>query len=485
MGIIRDLTCLALLARHRRPPSRDSVDNPGTVLGQTAEGRPIVLPQPTSQNASHAVVFGSSGAGKTILTAHALAAELRLTHADLAQSIILIDPKGDLVEALIAELADDHDLLARVHYLNPFGAGFPFNLRLMPLDGTPIEIRATQLADVVGLASTARGAASHLGIGARQRDVLEHLLLAALDTEVEGASVLWALDALVIPDGFARLKHATRSERARQFLGNANLGDELRASVLSRLRSALAATPALERMMAAPTAIDFSRLSAPGQVTLVDLGQPPGGLVSLQTFFANLIVRLALDHLLDRPSPWTGHHTRVVIDEAQVVVPVLEDVLERVLTTGRSRGISVVLLTQSLAPIIRDAPELLQIAMTNVPLKLIGRMSAQDAERLARELAVPPGVDASLGEIRSHTASLIASLPNRHFFALTPGSRARFESTPVDVLSQRHALGRAAGEIRALKTRYRVPADSPIPRLPEPAPQPRRRTTRRKGTGFG
>jgi hypothetical protein len=43
---------------------------------------------------------------------------------------------------------------------------------------------------------------------------------------------------------------------------------------------------------------------SPGRITLVDLGRPVGGLTSLQAFYANVLCCLAIEHLMERRSPW-------------------------------------------------------------------------------------------------------------------------------------------------------------------------------------
>lgn len=490
--MIKDLTAFMVALRHRKPAPRPRVSIPGTVLGATREGEDVVLLVPTASEAHHVLVAGASGTGKTQLVASALVREyLALRQLPHPPSIVVIDPKGDLAEALVTELAYTAPaLLGRVHPLDPFGPGFPLNLRHVPLGATPVEIRATQIAELVGLASTARGAQGGLGIGARQIDVLEHLILATLDSNEPHSSLLWALDALQMPNGFDVLATKTCSERARGFLTTTRLPEELRSSTAARLRAAFAATSALERMIGAAGAIDLQALIAEGEITVIDLGRPPGGLASLQAFFATLLGRLFLDLLLSRPSPWRGHHTRLVLDEAQIVVPVLHDAIERVLTTGRSRGVSLVLMSQNLAPIQRDAPELISIALTNVPLKLIGRVSGGDAEIFAREQAVPRGSEEPLLDFRRSTVAALTNLPNRVFLAFTAGRRMRFESLAQDMRARGLAVEREADSISMMRARHALTHVQPIVRLvaevpaPTPPPRPTRRP-HRPGSEFG
>lgn len=461
-----DLT--RLLAR-TRPNPQPSDPGDGAVLGSTDQGLPVVLPHPTVERASHATVLAASGAGKTVMVGAALAAEL-VEHPELG--IIAVDPKGDLCATFLPQLAlHAPERLARVVYLDPFGGGFPFNLLHLPSTGVPIDIRATQLAQLVAEVSTATGAQRHLGAGARQMDALTNVLLGALTTARPGASILYALDALTMPKGLAALARVTDSPRARAFLQSANLSDELKASTAARLRAAFAATDALERLVAAPSCLDLRSLVAPGVVVVIDLGRPTGGLQSLQTFYANVLLRLVVETLMERPSPWSGHHTRIVVDEAQVVAPVLADVAERVLTTGRSRGMSLLTLSQGTTLIADASPTLLRVLLTNTATKIVGRLAAPDAELLVREQSTAPGVDEPVGRLRARLAAQVANLPDRHFLAFAPSGRLRFVSADVDLAAAAQAEQREREVLDQVRDRYALAANqeprSILPREPE------------------
>lgn len=181
---------------------------------------------------------------------------------DKRTAFLVLDPKGDLVKAILQGICHfAPEFLARTYYLNPFtDYGFQLNLNMLVRQGgkeesgkcgqgIPLDIWALQLAGLVASVSTGQGAQKHLGAGARQLDVLQHVILGALDCDKPGANILWALDALVIPQGLRRLGGLTNSARAREFLLSAHLSDELRASCASRLRTAFAATEALERIV--------------------------------------------------------------------------------------------------------------------------------------------------------------------------------------------------------------------------------------------
>jgi hypothetical protein len=404
-------------------------------------------------------VLGSSGCGKTTLCVNALVAELVAAGSDPATTRLgcfIVDPKGDTVEGVLAGLAATApERLDDVRWLDPFSsAGFAFNLNHLHLGETPLDIRALQLADLVADVSTST-ASQAVGIGARQRDVLQHVLLSALSCPHPAASVLLALDALELPDGLARLATLTTSERGRQFCQMTKLSDELRVSCASRLRVAFNATDSLGRLVSAPTCVQFDGdLLEPGRITLVNLGNPIGGLTALQTFYANIIVRLACDQLLARPSPWPHAHARLVIDEAQVVARTLADIAERILTIGRSKGISLTTITQSPTLIQAASNTLLRVLLTNAAAgKIVGRLSAPDAELLARERAPSQGVSDSLGEVRGRFLSAITNLRDREFILLRGGQQRRFAAAPVDTSAWSTASARRAATLRSVRER--------------------------------
>jgi hypothetical protein len=430
------------------------------------------------------LVLGASGSGKSVMTAAALVEEIRQTRAAGAKrpAYVLVDPKGDLIQLVLHGLAgieslNGHDILDDVVYLDPFGAGgFPLNLNRMERGGTPLDITAMQLAALVGTVSTATGTQKHLGMGARQQQLLQEVLLGALDTDHPDSNILWALDALTEPNGMKALAAITKSARARQFLLSARLSDELMVSCASRLRTAFAATGALERLVSADTSIQFRELVAPGRITLIDLGRPTGGLSTLQAFWTNLLVRLLIQHLLERPSPWAGHHARVVVDESQVVAPVLADMAEQVLTTGRSRGVSLVTMSQGTALIHKASDTLLDVLLTNTPTKFVGRLGAVDAQLLAKSLTAKQGVDESTQVIRNRFISAVTNAADRQFFLLEPGSIQRFRSLDVDLDGWEQAAERRVEKIREVKSRFALPEGSkPRRRLSDVVPRAPRR----------
>lgn len=473
---------MTLGGRPNRSSTRVDESHRGPLLGTSDEGEPVRWPTPTLDRAGNVVCFGASGTGKSALIANALAQELAQGQTELPEdqqpAAFVVVPKSDfrqILEQAMAAMVPDR--LSHLVCLNPFSAtGFPFNLNRLDWGDTPVEIRAWQLSTLVADVSTSTGLlrSGSANAGARQIDVLNNLLLAALTVSDPRANVLLAYDALVTPHGLQRLATLTSSPRARGFLETTKLGDELSASCAARLRMAFAATSSLERMIGCDSCIRLADLTAAGQVCLLDLGRPFGGMPGLQTFWASLLAALAIDHALARPSPFVGgHHLRIVIDEMQIVAPVLAPRAESLLTTGRSRAVSSVYISQGTALIQRASDALIPTLLTNCPTKMVGRLAAADAELLASDQTPRPGNTERPKLLRERFAAAVCNLPDRRFFLLEPGRRRRFTSEPIDIRNFEAAAEREAALIAAAETRFALPASSP-PRttLAELAPAP-------------
>ena len=195
----------------------------GVGIGRASDNTPVTFPPYVHGVANHSLVFGASGAGKSVLMANTLVSRIveeAQTEPYKRNSIIVIDPKSDLINHIIAGIAAAApDRLSDITVLDPFNVGFASNLchqrKMAPMHH---EIRAGKYADIVGSVSTGTGTQRHLGIGARQRDVLLHLLLATLECGDPRRTVLWAEDALMQKGGLKALASITNDGRAKQWL---------------------------------------------------------------------------------------------------------------------------------------------------------------------------------------------------------------------------------------------------------------------------
>lgn len=485
-----DVTRAAVLwRRFFRPGPKRGPDPDGVPLGTSDRGQPVVWPAATPERASHGQVLAGSGAGKTVLLNVTALGEIIQDCArppDERMAIVAVDAKGDMNAGLLQGIAAEcPERLSDVRYLGPFaaGGGFPFNLAKLELGTVSSDVWAVVLSGLVGLLSTSVGEQKHLGTGQRQQDVLQHLILAVCECPHPRVSLLWALEALMSGErGTKALAGLTTSTRARQFLLATDLGDDLRASCAARLRSAFALTSGLARMSSAPGCIDFGELTAPGRITLACFGGAP--FQALTTFYANAFTRIVVDRLYQRTTPWKGHAARLWLDEAQILAPVLTDVAERILTTGRSFQISAVIASQGTALLKAAGGEtLLRVLMTNTNFKLVGRLAAPDAELLARERAPGPGVETTLSEVRSGFVGAVTNLRDREFLRIVPGEATRFRTRDVDLHAWADAADARGPELDMIRSRLTMRTDEAPPMtlseaaassVAEPTDKPRR-----------
>lgn len=440
----------------------------GVVLGETREGQAVSLPSFEGSTAATSVIMGASGAGKSVLAGHWLTSTILDDASDAA--FVIVDPKADTILAVLQNLARERpEILSsgRIRYVNPFAGAFPFNVVKAPLGRVPADMRARQLALLTGLLTAQAGMKADGGIGARQLDILTavYTVIFELAERHPTASLLWAGDALT-PDGMKLLAREA-STRLRETLTQ-KIPEDLMVACAARTRLAWSSFATLAASTSASSCLDFADLTAPGAITLIDLGDPLGG-PEVRSFYASVLVRLIVDHLLsNRPSPFSGHHCQLVIEEAAQVATVLGDTAETLAQTGRSRRLGATVLLQGAQAIERAAPGLLETLVANAPTIIAGRLgSAADAERFSRNVAPPPGGATDTRAIQMRLAASLANLRPREFFALTAGERRKFRSADVDVAGGETALRRHAAEIAGLKSRYVLPTGAAVPTLRE------------------
>lgn len=449
----------------------------GVVLGETRDGETVALPTFEGTTAQTSLVMGASGAGKSVLAGHWIATTILDQANDAA--FVIVDPKADTILAVLQNLARERpEILSsgRIRYVNPFAGAFPFNIMKAPLGRVPADMRARQLALLTGLLTAQAGMKADGGIGARQLDILTavYTVIFELAEKHPAASLLWAGDALT-PDGLKLLAREA-SPRLRETLTQ-KIPEDLMVACAARTRLAWSSFATLAASTSASSCLDFADLTAPGAITMIDLGDPLGG-PEVRSFYASVLVRLIVDHLLsNRPSPFEGHHCQLVIEEAAQVATVLGDTAETLAQTGRSRRLGATVLLQGAQAIERASPGLLETLVANAPTIIAGRLgSAADAERFSRTVSPPPGASQDTRSLQMRLAASLANLRQREFFALTAGERRKFRSGDVDVLGGQGALMKHAGAIATLKARFVLPTASSAPTLREALGSPRART---------
>lgn len=462
-------------SRRRRPP-RPELAAPvrdGALPYLTAEdGSTIYRHRPSTVLADHSYCGAGSGQGKTTSEAdywaRRMVHEWNTVPPDQQMALFAVDMKSDFVELLLGalcSLATPAQLLAHVGFINVYArngqpGAVPLNFARSDLANQPPAVVALQLTAVLSSASAGLGGGQRVNMGNRQSETASQLFRAVLEGPPE-ANLLWALDALQMDD-LKQLATVTRSPSVRDYLNSVELSTELVSSISSRLRAAFALYDELENAVGASTCLPWQDTVRPGAVTLLDLGHAP--LPSLAECMGNIIVRLVGELLLQRPSPTTEHHVKIACDEAQVLAESLEDVATRITTVGRSKNVSIAVFTQSTALFQQRAPELTASLLTNADTRTIGKLSVGDAEVWVRAAAPAPGVEESVGALRSRLLGIVTNLQPREFLYLTPGKVQRARSLPVDIAAWDGAKARQAEVVDAIRRRW-SPAEPFPPRL--------------------
>ncbi len=448
------------LRRAGRPsPTAAAQPSPGaSLLGHDDQGRPVLQARPDNRTAQHLLLLAASGSGKSVLLAWQLLQEViwetNNVPRDQWQCLFVADPKNDTATLLLEGIFVACPERARdIVWLNPFDRGFDFNLNHLAIPGVSDEVKARLVADVTAIVSTASGAAASGGAGSRQLDAWLHAILGSLTITDPRAHVLLAAEALATEAGQKRLAALTKSPQAREFLQDATLSEELRSSTTARLRLCFGATDMQARIFSSNRALDLGDLLGAGKIVLLPVGDPPGGLKSLKSLWINLFGRFVIERLLSRPSPWRGHHARIVLDEVQEAL-VLEDAIERIATVGRSKGVSGIYASQGTTLIADASSALLKVLRSNTPTAIIGRSNFADARQFSAEQAPLPGVDEAPHAVQQKIMASILSLPDRHFWLLRPGQRVRFQSADVAVDEWRRNADQQAAVVAAIKARH-------------------------------
>lgn len=468
--MVLDLSRFGILTRRLSQGSPKPTPPPGpgdVVLGHTESGQAVLWPMPQRnsigafERATHCLCLAATGAGKTVSLGEAIARELITTgNTEHPTTALIIDPKADLIQVILnAIITYDISRLQDVRYIAPFAGSFPFNLALAQ-QNIPPDIFALQLAEVVNTVSTGQtGSQRNLGLGARQLDALTSAIGGALTTNKPNATILWALDAFLVKNGFQLLASISNSEQARVGLLSTVLSEDLKVSCASRLRTSFSLVDTVTRSLGADSCLDISELLEPGRIVLVDLSQPP--IPSLRRMWCNLWVTMVVNHAMSRVSPWTRNHLRMVIDELDLISESQAPIIAEILARGRSLGVSLVGASQGSA-LLRDSSEVLwKVLLQNVRTKLVGRLSAIDAEIFSRELGAKYGVDLPVSAIRTNFASSVTNLNERIFYMLEPSSSRKYRTQDVDLSARARAADEHAAELDAVRNRLSLDPNQP------------------------
>jgi hypothetical protein len=383
--------------------------NTGRVIGMSLHpadaGQLVTMPEASALHHLH--VIGPTGSGKSTELA-----QLALADAAAGHGVLVIEPKGDLIEDVLTRLPEDRrDDVVLIEPVED-GSVIGFN----PLAGprNEVERRADELLE---LFKAEFGAA----IGPRSGDVLLHALITA--ARLPGGT-LTDVPTLLTNPVFRR--RALTQVNDHLVLGPFwswfdNLSEPERSQVIAPIMNKIRAfttRTAVRRMLGQPQpGFDFGNLVAKNRIVLINLNK---GLVGPRT--AKLLGSLLLTQLwqaIQRRSTMPArqrHAVMVVIDEWQDYAGALD--FGDVLAQARGLGVGFTLAHQHLGQL---TPSLRAAVLANARSRLSFRPAQRDSKPLAAVLGGSITADDldQLGAFQAAVRLLVDSVLSQPFAVRT------------------------------------------------------------------
>ncbi|MGB8294687.1 MAG: DUF87 domain-containing protein [Polyangia bacterium] len=354
----------------------------------------VSLNLPDLLGAGHGLVLGRTGTGKTRLVVGIIRELLRLfVLSPSSARIYLTDFKGDLatlIRDLIAELVDQlppqhaNRLIDALVVIDPFAEGglVPLNvLAREPDSPVPPEAQAYEVASMFERMTRAP-------TGVVQDQLLFSLLLMGV---CDGHLGLPDLVPLIM-DPAARAAVAARSPNAdvRRFFVEARPVPVTSAAGLQARFSRLLRLPATRLMLGARGCIDFRSLMR-DKIVVANLGNPPLGCEDIARWWGGLITLKTTRAIFERSPEEAGRPVLMAVDEWQEGLAAGDETAEnyeRVLAMARSRGVALMLISQSLAGAARISSSLPKVVATNTSHQALFSAASEDAKAMAHMLPV-------------------------------------------------------------------------------------------------
>jgi hypothetical protein len=434
-------------------PVTPAVPKGGRVLGDATVGGKRSVAQSHRTAREHSLYVAPTGTGKTWL-----AANIALGDIERGDGVLVLDPKGGLVRAILERLPEE--AISRTILVDPTDEARPVPLPLLAAEqgGIP-EMAADTL---VGLLRH-----RYRDLGPRSSDILSSSLYAL--ARVPDATLFDLLPLWSIPAFRARVARLVSDDPALAsfFAWFDGLAPAERnfilAAPMNKIRPLLQ-RPIVRNVLAAPRAtFTLTEAMARRLAVLIStpeglLGQEPTGLlgqVVLARMWAAVQGRARSPESARRPF-------FVTVDEAPRFVDQPTD-LGDVLARSREYGVGVTLIGQSL----RQFPESVrEIALNSARTKVAFQSSASDARRLAQEFG-PTVTPEMLQGLAAFEAIGVVSVGGAVSDPFTFRTRPLPEKIPGRAKAVRAASRERWGvpreEIEASFTRHQQPPESPGP----------------------
>lgn len=343
----------------------------------------------------HVLVTGGNGTGKTRVVA-GVARQLlvRKARRQLSAGQWYQDHKGEfvpLIQSIIADVvreldADDRDaFLDDLVVINPFSDAIVPMQILEPEPGVHPDEQAYEVATLIDQLGGAP-------LGVKQQLFLYHLLLLGITLGLSLPELYLLLGDL--PSLIAKGSQSPHADVRAYFSSNVRAIAPLTEGVRARLHRILRHR-STRLALAGPGTVSFHQLLA-SKIVLVDTGSPPFGMEDLARFWAALIVVRLSRAIFQRSHAEASKPVPVFIDEwhealassAAGGASSTSDHFERILGLARSRGVSLWLISQSLATAAKVSSTLPKVVATNTNMQLLFRCNREDANLLTHILPV-------------------------------------------------------------------------------------------------
>jgi len=416
-------------------PSPDEQRTIGLALHPSSRDRRVLLPVRAALSHSH--IIGPTGSGKSTLLTRLIVAD-----AVAGRSVLVIDPKGDLVTDVLERLPKAQH--GAVVVVEP-GEGKRV-VGINPLHG-PREEAERRADELLAVFKELFGSS----IGPRSSDVLMHALITAARLP-DGS--LTDVPALLTQAGFRRrvLPSVTDPLVLGPFwAGFEAMSEQQRQTVIAPLQNklrALTARTAVRRMLGQPDpAFALDDLFREPKLVLVNLNK---GLIGPETtrLLGSLVLQQLWRAIQRRASTPTTQRlpAMVVVDEWQDFVAALD--FADVLSTSRGLGVGWTMAHQHLGQL---STELQAAVLANARNRVAFRPAQKDAGPLAAVLGSGVGVAEleRLGAYQAVARLLVANSPSEPFLIQTePLPKASTSSGRLRRASA-EAFGADGGEVDA------------------------------------
>ncbi|WP_062214423.1 type IV secretory system conjugative DNA transfer family protein [Streptomyces sp. NBRC 109706] len=440
-------------ARAVAPPPGVPAHGPGVKpLGHTDTGRPRPVGLHVADSRHHLHILGATGSGKSELMAR-----LILDDAEAGRGVVAVDPKGDLIQDVLARLPEE--LGERVVLFDADSSTRPPILN--PLEGPD----TTRIVDNL-MSIFSRIYASSWG--PRTDDILRAGLLTLRARPGDEAPLLTDLPTLLTdPAARQRAVNQLDDDLLKGFwTWYGKLSDpaaaQITAPLMNKLRGLLLRPFVRNALAGGPSTVDIDRVLNEGGICLVRIARDALGLETSR-LFGSLVVARTWQAATARSH--VGQHQRpdasLYLDEAHNFLN-LPYPLEDMLAEARGYRLSITLAHQYLRQLPRELEEGIS---ANARTKVYFNASPEDARVLARHTA-PRLAEQDLSHLGAYTIAVRPVLRGAETGAFT----AITEKLPPRIPGRAKTIRATAA--RSARTRLTAPQAQGRPAASDPRRTP-------------